>query len=78
MSPVIFRLEQRGLVRRKVLASDRRRHALFFEESAEPIYLAASEKVRTFEGQVAARLTKAEQRELTRLLVKLQGPAQSR
>ena len=33
MSPVIFRLEKRGLVRREVLASDRRCHALFFEPS---------------------------------------------
>ena len=31
MSPVIFRLEKRGLVRREVLASDRRCHALFFQ-----------------------------------------------
>ena len=46
MSPVIFRLEQRGLVRRQVLASDRRRHALFLEDAAEVAYLAAREKVR--------------------------------
>ena len=31
MSPVIVRLEKRGLVRREVLASDRRCHALYFE-----------------------------------------------
>jgi DNA-binding MarR family transcriptional regulator len=73
MSPVIFRLEERALIRRKVLASDRRRHALFFQEAAEPIFLAAREKVRAFEESVAARLTKAEQRDLARLLVKLQA-----
>jgi DNA-binding MarR family transcriptional regulator len=72
MSPVIFRLESRGFVRREVKASDRRRHALFFEEAAEPIFLAAREKVRAFEAGVAARLTKTEQRELARLLAKLQ------
>jgi DNA-binding MarR family transcriptional regulator len=72
MSPVIFRLESRGFVRREVKASDRRRHALFFEETAEPIFLAAREKVRAFEAGVAARLTKTEQRELARLLAKLQ------
>ena len=73
MSPVIFRLESRGLIRREVLAKDRRRHALFFEASAEAIYLAARERVRAFEDSTAARLTKAEQRELARLLGKLQG-----
>jgi DNA-binding MarR family transcriptional regulator len=72
MSPVIFQLEQRGLVRREVLASDRRRQALFFEPSAEARFVAAREKVRGFERAVAARLTAAEQRELARLLGKLQ------
>lgn len=75
MSPVIFRLEKRGLVRREVLASDRRCHALFLVAGAEPAYLAAREKVRAFEGSVAARLSKAEQRELAYLLGKLQGAA---
>jgi DNA-binding MarR family transcriptional regulator len=78
MSPVIFRLESRGLVKREVLPSDRRRHALFFEEGAEAAYRAAREKVRTFEAGVAARLSKSEQRELARLLVKLQGPADAK
>ena len=73
MSPVIVRLEKRGLIRREVLASDRRCHALFFEASAEPRFLAAREKFRAFETGVAARLSKAEQRELARLLAKLQG-----
>jgi DNA-binding MarR family transcriptional regulator len=73
MSAVIFRLESRGLVRREVQASDRRRHALYFEASAEAAYLAARETVRAFEADLAARLTKTEQRELARLLVKLQG-----
>jgi len=73
MSPVIFRLEKRGLVRREVLASDRRCHALYFEQDAEPQFLAAREKIRAFEGGVAQRLSKPEQRELARLLAKLQG-----
>ena len=51
MSPVIVRLEKRGLVRREVLASDRRCHALYLEASAEPQFLAAREKVRAFEGE---------------------------
>jgi DNA-binding MarR family transcriptional regulator len=75
MSPVIFGLESRGLIRRQVLASDRRRHALFFAETAEAKYRAAREKVRAFEAGVAARLSKSEQRALARLLGKLQGPA---
>jgi len=75
MSPVIFRLEKRGLVRREVLASDRRRHALFFQPAADAAFQAAREQVRAFEGSVAARLSRAEQRELTRLLIKLQGRA---
>jgi DNA-binding MarR family transcriptional regulator len=75
MSPVIFRLENRGLIRRKVQVNDRRRHALFVEPAGEATFLAAREKVRTAEAGVAARLTKAEQRELTRLLAKLRGPA---
>jgi len=73
MSPVIVRLEKRGLVRREVLASDRRCHALYFERSAEASYLAAREKVRAFEAGLASRLNKGEQRELARLLRKLQG-----
>lgn len=75
MSPVIFRLEKRGLIRRQVLASDRRCHALFLEPSAEPAFLAAREKFRAVEAGVAARLTKSEQRELARLLAKLLGGA---
>jgi DNA-binding MarR family transcriptional regulator len=75
MSPVIYRLEKRGLVRREVLASDRRCHALFFEPSAETVFVAAREKFRALEAGVAARLSKAEQRELARLLGKLQGGA---
>jgi DNA-binding MarR family transcriptional regulator len=74
MSPVIFRLEQRGLIRREVLASDRRRHALFLAAAAEPTYRAARETVRSVEDGIAARLTAAEQRQLVRLLAKLQGP----
>jgi len=42
LSPVIVRLERRRLIRREVLASDRRCHALFFEPSAEPAFLAPS------------------------------------
>jgi len=73
MSPVIVRLEKRGLVRRQVLESDRRCHGLFFEAAGEAAFLAAREKIRAFEGGVAARLSKAEQKELARLLQKLQG-----
>lgn len=73
MSPVIFRLEKRGLVRREVLPSDRRCHALYFEPAAEAEYLKARELIRGFECGLAARLTEPEQKELTRLLVKLQG-----
>ena len=73
MSPVIVRLEKRGLIRREVLTSDRRRQALYLEAAAEPQYLAAREKVRAFEAGVARRLSSAEQRELARLLAKLQA-----
>jgi DNA-binding MarR family transcriptional regulator len=73
LSPVIVRLEKRGLIGRHVLASDRRYHGLFFAASAEPAFLAAREKVRAFEAGVAQRLSKAEQRALVRLLGKLQG-----
>jgi DNA-binding MarR family transcriptional regulator len=73
MSPVILRLEKRGLIERQVLASDRRCHALYFAAAAEPAFLAAREKVRTFEASVAQRLSKVEQRALVGLLGKLQG-----
>jgi len=73
MSPVIVRLERRGLVRREVLASDRRRQALYLAPGAEPQFVAARERFRALEAAVAARLTRAEQRELARLLAKLQG-----
>jgi DNA-binding MarR family transcriptional regulator len=77
MSPVIVRLEKRGLIRREVLTNDRRRQALYLEAAAEPQYLAAREKVRAFEAGVAARLSSAEQRELARLLAKLQAGGNS-
>jgi DNA-binding MarR family transcriptional regulator len=73
MSPVIFRLEKRGLIEREILSSDRRCHALFFDQAGEQTFLAAREKIRFFEENVAARLSKPEQRELARLLAKLQG-----
>jgi DNA-binding MarR family transcriptional regulator len=79
MSPVIYKLESRGLVRREVLAHDRRRHALFLADAGHALYGAARERVRTVEHAVAARLNKAEQRELTRLLVKVRtAPSKSR
>jgi DNA-binding MarR family transcriptional regulator len=73
LSPVVYRLESRGLVRREVLASDRRRHALFLAPAAEPTYGAARDRTRAVEAAIAARLTRAEQRELARLLARLQG-----
>jgi DNA-binding MarR family transcriptional regulator len=73
LSPVIVRLERRGLIRRQVLASDRRHHALFFAAAAEGVFVAARDRIRAFEGALAARLSAAERRELTRLLAKLQG-----
>jgi DNA-binding MarR family transcriptional regulator len=73
MSPVIVRLEKRGLVRREVLPSDRRCHALYLEKAAEAQFRAAREKVRALEGSVASRLSRPEQRELARLLAKLRG-----
>jgi DNA-binding MarR family transcriptional regulator len=73
MSPVIVRLEKRGLIRREVLPSDRRCHALFFEPGAGAYFAAARDKVAAFEEGLAARLTKAEQREFARLLAKLRG-----
>ena len=77
MSPVIFRLERRGLVRREVLASDRRCHALYFDQAGDAQFRAAHERVRAFEESVATRLTRPEQKELARLLGKLQGDAAS-
>ncbi len=73
MSPVIYRLEKRGLVRRAVLPSDRRCHALYFAEKAEPEFLRARQRIRDFENGIAARLSEPEHKELTRLLLKLQG-----
>ena len=73
MSPVIVRLEKRGLIRREVLPSDRRCHALFFEPGAGAYFAAARDKVRAFEEGLAGRLSKAEQREFARLLSKLRG-----
>ena len=71
MSPVIVRLERRGLIRREVLARDRRCQGLFFEVAREGVFLAARQKVAAFEASLAARLSKSEQRELARLLSKL-------
>jgi DNA-binding MarR family transcriptional regulator len=73
MSPVIVRLEKRGLIRREVQANDRRYQALFLEDLAEATFLAARERFRALEAEIAARLSKTEQRELSRLLAKLQG-----
>ena len=73
MSPVISRLEKRGLIRREVLPSDRRCQALYFEASAEAYFRVSRDRIRAFEAGVAERLSKAEQRELARLFAKLQG-----
>ena len=51
MSPVIFRLEKRGLIRREILPADRRCHALFFDDAGESLFLAAREKIRAFEEE---------------------------
>lgn len=72
INPVIVRLEKRGLVRREVLASDRRCHALFLSVMGEEVFRAARAKVREFEQGIAARLTGSEQKEFSRLLLKLQ------
>lgn len=72
INPVIVRLEKRGLVRRAVQENDRRRHALFLTATGERTFLAARQRVREFEHGIAARLTHAEQKELNRLLLKLQ------
>jgi DNA-binding MarR family transcriptional regulator len=73
MSPVIFRLEKAGLLRREVVARDRRYQALYFEPSAEDYYLSVRDRIRAFERDLAARLTRGEQRQLSMLLKKLQG-----
>ena len=45
------------------------------DQAGETLYLAARTKIRGFEESVAARLTRPEQKELARLLAKLQGDA---
>ncbi len=61
-----------------MLASDRRCHALYLRGGGRAAFLAARETFRALEAGVAARLTKGEQRELSRLLAKLQGGAEGR
>ena len=60
--PFYVGIRERGLIRRQVLASDRRRHALFLVPAAEPEFLAARDKVRAFEGVLSARTANAEKR----------------
>jgi len=74
---LLDRLEKRGLIRREILPADRRCHALFFDGAGEALFLAAREKIRAFEEGVATRLSKLEQRELARLLAKLQGSGEA-
>lgn len=78
LSPVIVHLEKRGLIRREVLPSDRRCHALFLTAAGEGVFVVARQKIRAFEASIAARLSKSEQRELARLLAKLQSSGNSR
>lgn len=73
LTPVLNRLEESGLVRRKQLAHDRRYNALFFEEAREEYFARARLRVRDFEQSVADRLSPDEQRELVRLIDKLHG-----
>ncbi len=73
LTPVLNRLERGGLVRRKQMAHDRRYNALYFEESQEDFFAGARTRVRNFEQSVADRLSPQEQRELVRLIGKLQS-----
>jgi DNA-binding MarR family transcriptional regulator len=72
LTPVLNRLERSRLVRREQLAHDRRYNALFFEDACEDYFTQARSRVRRFEQSVADRLTFEEQRELIRLVAKLQ------
>jgi DNA-binding MarR family transcriptional regulator len=73
LTPVLNRLEQSGLVRREQLAHDRRYNALFFVEEREEFFCRARDRVRAFEQSVADRLSLDEQRDLVRLIGKLQS-----
>jgi DNA-binding MarR family transcriptional regulator len=75
LTPVLNRLEQSGLVRREQLAHDRRYNALYFEHAREDFFAGARDRVRAFEQSVADRLYPHEQRELVRLIGKLQAEA---
>ncbi|MCT8972417.1 MarR family winged helix-turn-helix transcriptional regulator [Microbaculum marinisediminis] len=75
LTPVLNRLEQSALVRREQLAHDRRYNALFFEDAQEAFFDRARTRVRDFEQSVADRLSDDEQRELVRLIGKIQADA---
>lgn len=72
LTPVLHRLERRGLVRRHQLASDRRYNALYFQQAKETFFETARERIRNWERSVAERLSAEEQKELIRLIAKLQ------
>ncbi len=72
LTPALQRLERRGLVRRRPLERDRRHASLYICEEKRSFIDEAFARLHDFERSVATRLEPDEERELTRLLQKLQ------
>ncbi|MBW7836564.1 MAG: MarR family transcriptional regulator [Sphingomonadales bacterium] len=73
MVAVITGLEQRGLIKRLPLATDRRANILALTPKGELLLDKVKAKVRAHENKVTARLTAAETQTLVSLLQKIGG-----
>lgn len=71
MAVLLARLEERGLIKRGRLASDRRQQEVALTEAGRGLALAAEEVAHGLEVEASARLTPAERADLMQLLQKV-------
>lgn len=75
MVPILDRLERRGLVERRTVPGDRRRHALALGEQGRKLLARFREAVLAHEQRIAADLSPAERELLLSLLERLRQQA---
>lgn len=75
MVPILDRLERRGLIERRIVPGDRRRHALALGEQGRKLLAKFREAVLAHEQRIAADLSPAERELLLSLLERLRQQA---
>jgi len=74
MAVLLARLEERGLIKRGRIASDRRQQEVALTEEGRKLALAAEDVAHGLELEASARLTAAERADLMQLLQKVFMP----